>query len=191
MKSILVFFTTLFLFGSLGVAAGSVEQNHAPLVIEEFADFECTYCSQGNDTMKSIAAEYGEQIKFVFRNFPLSFHKYSLIAAKAHTAIALQDPTIAQRWRDLVFAQQKRLSEEGETFIFEVAAKIGVDLEKMKVDMESPTVTQIIEGNQKRAADLGFKGTPSYLIGTERVQGARSVKEIKQIIDQQLIPKTR
>jgi protein-disulfide isomerase len=190
MKSIKIFFSAILFIGSLGFAAPSQESLPGPLVIEEFADFECVYCAQGNETMKAISDHYRDKIKLVFRNFPLSFHKYSLLAAKAYTAITLQDQLLAQRWRNRIFENQRRLKEEGETFVFEVATQVGVDLETMKKDMASTVVDQMIEQDRKRAEELGFKGTPSFLIGSERVQGTRSFEEFKNIIDQQLAPKT-
>lgn len=190
-----VHITSILLSGILSFAenpifaATVITPPEGPLIIEEFADFECSYCARSNETMTKILNTYKDQVKLVFRNAPLDFHSRAFMAAQAYTAITLQDPILAEIWRDEIFDNQPRLTSEGETYVFEVASQLGLNITKMKIDMAGPVVAKIIEQDRHRFEELGFKGTPSFLIGTESVQGARSYDDFKQIIDRQLISK--
>jgi len=55
----------------------------APLTIVEFSDFECPYCARFLPTVQQILADYGDQVRFTFRHFPLSFHKQAQKAAES------------------------------------------------------------------------------------------------------------
>jgi protein-disulfide isomerase len=168
------------------IAEEPTPPQQGPLIIEEFADFECSYCAKSNEVMNQLLSDYKDQIKLVFRNAPLDFHANAMMAAKAYVAVALQDQNLSQIWRDEVFRNQIRLTSEGEKFAFEIASQLGINIEKMKLDMASDLVAQLIAQDRQRFEELGFKGTPSFLIGTESVQGSRSYEEFKQIIDRQL-----
>lgn len=161
-------------------------EREGPLIIEEFVDFECSFCAKANDTINAIMQNYGDQIQLIIRHNPLDFNKYSYAAAQAYTAIRLQNSNLADIWRNRIFENQARLSIEGESFIFELAGNLGIDIEKMQSDMKGATVSQILIQDQARFEELGFKGTPSFLIGTETLEGARPYEELKQIIDRQI-----
>lgn len=160
--------------------------DQAQLTIEEFADFECSYCQRGANTMKDILREYGEKIKLVFRNMPLSFHSHSETAAKAFAAVCLLNPKVAFEFQDELFTHQRRLEEKGEAFLYETAQKLGVDLLQLKDMMKGEAVAKSLAEDKKAAEKLGFRGTPSFLIGSEAVSGALPYADIKQIVDRQL-----
>jgi len=166
------------------VMAGSPE---ARVTIEEFADFHCRYCAVGSDTMKEVAKNYPNDVKLVLRNMPLPFHNPgALTAAKAFSALCLQSPTLARTFQAELFDSQAELIKKGEVFLYDTANKIGADVKQMKVDMNGAAVAKMISADQERADSLNFKGTPSYLIGTEKVTGARPYEVIARIIDKQL-----
>jgi predicted DsbA family dithiol-disulfide isomerase len=181
-----VFLAVLVLVVGSGLARADQQANKEPLVIEEFADFECSYCAKGNSTMKEVQDFYKQRVKIVFRNFPLDFHNNAYLAAKANIAISMQNSEFAALWREQIFLNQQRLSSEGGAYIFEVANQLGVNIDRMRSDMNSTKVIQLVESDKQRAQELGFKGTPSFLIGTVKLSGARSLEEFKKIIDEQL-----
>jgi protein-disulfide isomerase len=189
-SSVLSLFLTPFLFTSLAQAANAgcaiAGAANAPITIEEFADFECPFCVRGSNTMKTILKDYGGKVKFVYRNMPLPMHPHSQIAAKAFSAICLQSPSLAYSFHNELFSRQDQLEDKGEGFIFDTAQKLGVNVDQMKSDMNSPEVAKILADDEQAARAHGFQGTPSFVVGTETITGAQPYAEFKKIIDKQL-----
>ena len=171
-----------------GVSGGCViaGSGNAPLTIEEYADFECPYCARGSNTMKEVLKNYPGKIKLVFRNMPLPAHTNAYAAAKAFSAVCLQSPSLAYSFQKELFDNQDKLVVQGESFLYETAEKLGANVSQMKLDMNGETVTHSIAEDQKLADSHHFKGTPSFMIGTEPVTGSHPYDEIKKIVDQQL-----
>ncbi|MGZ3742457.1 MAG: DsbA family protein [Pseudobdellovibrionaceae bacterium] len=170
--------------GSRGCTiAGS---NNAAITIQEFADFECKYCVLGANTMKEVLKNYPGKVNLVFRNMPLPFHQNAFVSAKAFSAVCLQNPSLAYSYQKELFENQDKLASQGEPYLYVVAEKLGVDVTKMKSDMNGEAVTKAIAEDQELADAHSFKGTPSFLVGTEEVVGAQPYDEIKKVIDKQL-----
>jgi protein-disulfide isomerase len=160
--------------------------SNAPLTIEEYSDFECPYCAKGAASMKRVLQEYPGKVKLVLRNLPLPMHSLATPAAKAFTAVWLQNPSSAYEFQDQIFTNQGRLIKEGESFLLETAKNLGIDIDQMKIDMEGDKVATILKDDAALAKKYGFNGTPSFRIGNESVRGAIPYDEIKAVIDRQL-----
>lgn len=176
------------LFSGVALADGCVVMGpkDAKLTIEEYADFECSYCARGANTMKEVLREFPGKVKLVFRNMPLPAHPNANVAAKAFSAICLQSSSLAFAFQDELFANQSELSRKGEVYLYELAAKLGADVPRMKTQMEGPEVAKVLAEDKRSSEKLGFQGTPSFVIGSETVVGARPYLEIKQIVERQL-----
>src|SRR5882757_3318601 len=84
----------------------------APIVLVEFGDYQCPYCGAAYPVIKKIQQTFGDQVRFVFRNFPLSeIHPDAMQAAIASEAAALQN----KFWQmhDIIFENQSALSKHG------------------------------------------------------------------------------
>lgn len=159
----------------------------AVLTIEEYADFECPYCSRGPALIEQSLADYPGKINFIFRNMPLSrIHSHALEAAKAFSAVMIQSPSLAYVYQNELFKNQAQLESKGETLLFDIAQKLGIDLVKMKADMNGPEVAKILGDDEAAVKAHHFQGTPSFVIGTKSISGAYPYADFKKIIDQQL-----
>lgn len=159
----------------------------APVVIQEFADFYCRYCVTGSNTMKEVLKNYPTKVRLVFRNLPLPFHNPgALTAAKAFSAVWLQSSSLAYSFQNELFTNHEQLLKDGDPFLYEIAQRLGVNVTQMKIDMAGAEVAKIIADDQQLADAHEFKGTPSFLIGSEEVRGSKSYEEIAKIIDKQL-----
>lgn len=147
-------------------AIGPVE---APVILEEFGDFECPPCGLLHPVLKTMEKEFVPRIRVVFREFPLvPTHPHALNAARSAEAAGLQ----GKFWEmhDLLYENQKVWHEEFDARpTFEGYAKrIGLDLERFRRDVSSQVVEQRIFLDGKRAHELGVKGTPTvFLNGRE------------------------
>src|SRR5712675_1010486 len=99
---------------------------NAPLTLVEYGDYQCPYCGAAYPVVKRLQKKMGKNLRFVFRNFPLTqAHPYAMVAAEAAEAAALQ----GKFWEmhDLLFEQQASLAPAA---IPLWARRIGLDLEE-------------------------------------------------------------
>jgi len=142
----------------------------APATLEEFGDFECPPCGLLHPILKTIHNEFGPRVRLIFREFPLvPTHAHALAAARAAEAAGLQ----GKFWEmhDLIYENQIAWHEVFDVRpIFEgYAAKIGLDVEQFKRDINSQIVEQRIFLDGKRGHALGVKGTPTVFLNGREV----------------------
>jgi protein-disulfide isomerase len=157
----------------------------APLVLVEYSDFECPYCSRGFSVVEGLREKYGDQLQFVYKHLPLlGIHKNAEIAARYYEALRLQDHEKAFAFHDAVFSEQQRLTREGEAFLKELAESTGADMKRLAEDAKSKEVGARIEADMREAASFGFSGTPAYVINGIPVFGAYPQDHFESIIEQ-------
>lgn len=156
---------------------------NAPLLLVEYSDFECPYCAKAFETVQELREKYGNKIKFVYKHLPLSFHSNALIAAQYYEAIRLQDPNKAWEFHDQILLDQGKL-KNGEKFLKPLAQKLNVDMKKLGKDLESESVKNRIDADQKEAAKFGFQGTPGFLLNGIPVKGAYPAAHFDGIVEE-------
>ena len=136
----------------------------APVELVEYGDYQCPHCGRAYPIIKKIQERMGEQLKFVFRNFPLSeIHPQATIAALAAEAAARQD----KFWEmhDMIFENQQSLSGSS---ILTFAAKLKLDIEKFEAHFELPATREKVESDFESGVRSGVNGTPSFFINGEK-----------------------
>ena len=161
----------------------------ANIVIVEYTDFECPYCSRGSDSLKEVLKQYDGKVKVTVKHLPLPFHPNAMPAARYFEAVRLQNPKAAAQFHDAVFAKQGELRQGGEKFLEAEAAKLGINKAKLKTDLKSDVITKKIEADMEEARTFGFRGTPSFLVGGVPVRGALPPEEFAKVIDRILTKK--
>lgn len=164
----------------------SLGDRKAPITIVEYSDFQCPYCKNGAENVETIRKKYGKKIFFVFKHLPLNFHALAMPAAKYFEAIAIQNGKKAYEFHDALFKNQNEFVAGGEKWMEERAKKLGVNMTKLKQDLASEEVKKRIDGDMAQARDLGFSGTPGYLVAGVRLAGAYPVEQFTAIIDRRL-----
>ncbi len=149
----------------------------AAVTIVEFSDFQCPFCSKAASLVEQVMEAYPKDVRFVYKNYPLPFHKEAMPAAKAAIAAGKQ----GKFWEmhDELFANYRSLNDE---FYASTAGKLGLDVEQFKTDMASPAVQKIVNDEMKQAQAAGVRGTPTFFINGKKPQG-RSFQLYKGIID--------
>ena len=145
-------------------AQGNLE---ADLVIVEYGDYQCPYCGAAYPVLKELMKEYGSQIKFVFRNFPLSeMHQYARPAAIAAEAANLQ----GKFWEmhDAIYENQQNLNE---LYLFELAQKIGLDISQFKDDIQKAELEEKVDSDFESGVMSGVNGTPSFFVNGKKFDG--------------------
>ena len=159
----------------------------APITIVEYSDFQCPYCQRGYNTVKEVMEAYGDKVKVVYKHLPLDFHPEAMPAAKYYEAIAMQSASKAKKFHDAVFEAGPKMLGSGKTaFLDKMAKKAGANMSKLKKDMDSAAVKNIIEADMSEARKFGFSGTPGFLVNGVSSKGAYPFPEFKKVIDRHL-----
>lgn len=154
------------------------------VTIVEWADFECPACRSFYPSLKAIEEEYPDDVKVVFRHFPIdAIHP---LAKSAHIAAEAADRQ-GKFWEmhDLLFEQALVWTNSNnvkETMI-DFAGQLEMDTEKFKADYEDPLTRDFIQASQKAGGDQGVNSTPTiYVNGEQYSAGAVNPDLIASIL---------
>jgi len=137
------------------------------VTVVEFFDYRCPYCKAvAPDLAKAVATD--GKVRLIYKEFPI-LGPASLTAAKAALAAVRQDKYLA--FHDKLFAFKGNLDDGG---IYAMAGDLGLDVARLKADMEKPEIESIIDHSYRLAEKLKILGTPAFVIGDELLPGAVS-----------------
>ena len=154
----------------------------APVTIVEISDYQCPFCGRGNVTISQLQKDYGQKLRVVMKQNPLSFHPFAKPAALA--ALAAGEQGKYWEMHRKLFENQQALTEPD---LEKYAAELGLNLEKWKNDRGNPKLTQIIAKDQALAASMGATGTPAFFINGRKISGAQPIEVFKTVIDEELV----
>jgi protein-disulfide isomerase len=159
---------------------------NARVVIQEFSDFQCPFCSRVNPTVKQIMDEYGDRVRIVWRNYPLPFHQEAGPAAQAAMEVYRQGGD-AKFWafHDLLFENQRALARADlERYAEQVG---GINMAQFRQALDSNRHQARVQQDMDAVNNAGARiGTPSFFINGRLVQGAQPFEAFKAAIDRAL-----
>ncbi|MCJ9428968.1 DsbA family protein [Kordiimonas marina] len=151
------------------------------VTIVEFFDYRCPYCKHSFPVLQKLMKEDGN-IRLVPRQYPIldrpGAPAVSLMAAKAALASNLQGKFA--EFHDALMAYPDRLTEDG---LYKVAASVGLNVDKLKADMKDKMIEKSIQNTLAIGKDIGFNGTPGYIVGDDIILGAEGYDRLKQAVD--------
>ncbi|MGB8331086.1 MAG: thioredoxin domain-containing protein [Polyangiales bacterium] len=156
----------------------------ALVTIVEFSDFECPFCGRVEPTVKEVEKKYGKDVRVVWMNNPLPFHKNAKPAATAALE-AHEQKGDDGFWamHEKLFANQKALTNDNlETW----AKEIGLNVSKFKKALAEDKFSKTILEQQTLANNLGARGTPSFFINGRNLRGAQPLPAFTAVIDEEL-----
>ena len=176
----------------------SIGPANAPIVIVEFSDYQCPYCTQWHDTTyKPLMAAYPGKIRLVYRNYPLPFHQNALMAAEA--ALCAGDQNAYWQYHDALFSHNDQLNNQagttlGEDSYHQYAADLSLDVNAFDNCMNTNKYKQAVQSDLDYANSLppdsdgsaAVSGTPTFFVNGYRLVGAEPISYFQQIIDAQL-----
>jgi protein-disulfide isomerase len=160
----------VFNYGGRGAAPLHVRgEPGAPVVLEEFGDFECLPCSKLFPALLTLEQEFGQKLVVVFREHPLRMHKYALDAARAAEAAGLQ----GKFWEMHDMLYQNRGSwvpaPYVRPYLTEYATALQLDVDRFKEDLDGKQVADRIVADQERGDSLAIDRTPVVFVNGEKV----------------------
>lgn len=138
---------------------------NAPVTIEEFSDFQCPTCGRMHPVVKQLLAKYPQQVRVVFRHYPLaSIHPYAREAARAAEAAGMQN----RFWEmaDLLYEKQAEWSKAAPArpHFLQYAQTLGLDVARFQQDIDGTVAAMRVVTDERRAQSRRFQGTPTFVV---------------------------
>ena len=145
------------------------------VTLVKFTDYQCSFCKAAEPRIEKLIAD-DPQVRVVIKEFPV-LGPVSVVAAKA--ALASQKQGKYHAYHQAMMAYRGKLTNED---IFAMAAKVGLDVDKLKADMESPEVTDQLIDTFNLARAMKISLTPAYVVNATVLSGV-SAKTSSAAID--------
>jgi protein-disulfide isomerase len=151
----------------------------APVTITEYADFGCPACWEWYKLgiLEQLRAKYGDQIRFVWRDFPV----ITLLSPKAAEAgQCAHEQGKFWEFHDLVYDQNGAIAASD---LQAYAARIGLDMPQFNDCVTSRRMRDRVNAEQQESFDRGLKGAPAFFVNDQRVIGPQGAAVFEEIID--------
>jgi protein-disulfide isomerase len=160
----------------------SLGKPDAPVTIVEFSDFQCPFCARVMPTLKRIKETYGDRVRIVWKDFPLTaIHPQAFKAAEAGQCAREQGKF--WEYHDRLFANQQALEPE---FLKKYASELGLDAAAFGTCLDSAKFAERVQGHIGAGSELGVNSTPSVYINGRLLNGAHPYETFAAIIDEEL-----
>lgn len=157
-------------------------QPQAPVTIIEFSDLQCPFCASITPTLQELMKQYPDQVRWVFKNFPLDFHADSPLAHAA--ALAAERQGKFWEMHDLIFANHHNLKRDN---LLAEARSLNLDMDRFTADLDSADIKKQLEADKKEGQGLGVNGTPAFFINGTSLSGAMPIEQFQAAINNALV----
>jgi Na+/H+ antiporter NhaA len=150
----------------------------APVTLMEYGDFECPHCGQAEPVIRELLAEFGKELRFVFRHLPLDdVHEHAQLAAEAAEAAAGQ----GKFWEmhDLLFSHQEALTNDD---LIGYAGELGLDPEHFAAKLRKRKYALRVAADVDSADASGVTGTPTFFANGRRYHGAYDINSLTELV---------
>jgi protein-disulfide isomerase len=155
---------------------------NAPVTIVEFSDFQCPFCARAGPIVKQIIARYPEQVRVVYRHFPLdSIHPRARPAAEA--AACADEQGRFWEYHDKLFANAKALEDAD---LERYAGEVGLDVAAFGTCRAEGRKRELVERDVQDARSAGITGTPSFFVNGRMLGGAQPLEKFVELIEAEL-----
>lgn len=154
---------------------------NAKVTVVEFSDFECPYCRKAQATLKQVEEAYGDQVKMVFRHYPMAFHKLAPKASEA--SMCAREQKKFWPYHDLLFEAGADLTPSG---LKKSAEAMKLDMAAFNSCLDSDRYAERLEKDMAEGVRLGVSGTPTFFINGVKLVGAQPFSRFKAVIDEAL-----
>lgn len=155
--------------------------DNASVTLIEYSDFQCPFCARVQSTYDKILEEYPDQVKLIYRHFPLSFHQNAKKAAEA--AECAGDQNKFWEMHDTLFANQNNLDVDS---LKDFAKELNLNTSTFNGCLDSGQYEQRIQSDLAEGTKDGVSGTPATFVNGELISGAQPYDVFKTAIDQAL-----
>jgi protein-disulfide isomerase len=154
----------------------------APVTIVEFSDFQCPFCQRVMPTLKELRGKYGDKVRLVWKDFPLTqIHPQAFVAAQAGNCAREQGKF--WEYHDTLFGNQSALQPDN---LKKYAADLGLDAAKFNQCLDSSKYEARVQDALAVGGRLGIGSTPTVFVNGRSINGAQPLEVFQSIIDEEL-----
>ncbi len=153
----------------------------APVEIVEFSDFQCPFCSRVGPVLEQVSATFGDQVRFVFKDYPLPTHQQAFKAAEAAQCARMQGKF--WEYHDTLFAHQSALAVDD---LKQYAVQHDLDEETFNACLDSGEAAPLVQQDMAEGNSYGVSSTPAIFINGRLISGAQPFEIFDQIIREEL-----
>jgi len=161
-------------------AAFAKGDRKAPVVLVEFADYECPYCQKVNPQIQKLKKEYGDSLTVIYKDFPLPMHHSAEKAAEASRCAGEQGKF--WEYHDVLYYSRLLSTDD----LKEHARVLKLDADRFDSCLDNATEAEAVKKDLEEAKGLGLTGTPSFFVNGHFFSGVVDYAALKDMINQQL-----
>lgn len=154
----------------------------AKVTIVEYSDFQCPACASYYPLVKTITGEFPNDVRLIYRHFPLSQHDQARLTAYAAEAAGRQ----GKFWEmhDMLFDAQSLWAEQdkAEEIVYGLAEKLNLDMDKFKSDIKDKEIIKKVDTDYASGVSAGVDSTPTFYVNGKKIKNPRGLEEFRQII---------
>ncbi|MFB7516654.1 DsbA family protein [Streptomyces sp. NPDC056144] len=152
----------------------------SPVVLEAWFDLQCPDCFAALDDVRALRDHFGDRLDVQLRHFPLAKHKHAYAAAQAAEEAFAQ----GQGWPyvEALLARTEELGDRGEQLLLDVATGLGLDAEEIDTALIDGRHLLTVDADEAEGKAIKVTGTPTYVIGGERLDGGQSQEGLRERI---------
>jgi protein-disulfide isomerase len=155
----------------------------APVTLVEYGDYQCPHCGAAHPIVKALIRNYGDQLRYVYRHFPLTeVHPYAEPAAE--TAEFAGAHRRFWQMHDLLFENQQRL---GLPVLLEAAEYLGLSAVQLRRALETGEFAGKVRSDFMSGVRGGVNGTPTFFVNGQRHEGSYAFEDLAAAIESRLV----
>lgn len=151
-------------------------------VLDVWCELQCSDCRTALDDLRALRARYGDRLDIRLRHFPLEKHKHAFAAAQA--AEEAWEQGRGWEYAEAVLGRVEELERRGEAVLVDVARELGLDAEEVDTALIDGRHILVVDADQAEGKAIGVTGTPTYVIGGERLDGGKSQEGLRGRIEE-------
>ncbi len=153
---------------------------NAPVMLVEFADYECAYCQQIQPALDRLEAQYKGKIAFAYKDFPLPMHSHAAKASEAAHCAGAQGKY--WEYHDMLYATKQLEVPQ----LKESARALKMDGAAFDKCLDSGAKIEAVRTHAVEGQGLALDGTPSFFINGRFFKGALTYEQLKAIVEEEL-----
>ncbi|MFJ9860407.1 DsbA family protein [Streptomyces albogriseolus] len=151
-------------------------------VLDVWCELQCSDCRTALDDLRALRARYGDRLDIRLRHFPLEKHKHAFAAAQA--AEEAWEQGRGWDYAEAVLGRVEELERRGEAVLVETARELGLDSDEVDTALIDGRHILVVDADQAEGKAIGVTGTPTYVIGGERLDGGKSQEGLRERIEE-------
>ncbi len=149
----------------------------APVTILEWSDFQCPFCREAQPVLARLLAEFPQQVRLVFKDFPLRSHELAMPAALAARCASAQGRF--WEYHDLLYVAQPAFARDE---LVGYARRLGLDVPGFTECLDATRFQEDVMADQREGRAAGVRATPTFFVNGRKIEGALPIEEFRDAV---------